>query len=60
MTSEFRIRVTMLDGKQPTWEMMHKGAVIGEMSFIEVVEFAAQAASVLRYQPHPQTGRLMT
>jgi hypothetical protein len=56
MTSEFRIRVTMLDGKQPVWEMLHKEAVIGELSFIEVVEFAAQAASVLRYQPH-QKGR---
>jgi hypothetical protein len=52
MTSEFRIRVTMLDGKQPKWEMMHHEAVIGEMSFIEVVEFAAQSASVLRYQDH--------
>jgi hypothetical protein len=55
MTSEFRIRVTMLDGKRPVWEMMHKGTVIGELSFIEVVEFAAQAASVLRYQDHEFT-----
>jgi hypothetical protein len=52
MTSEFRIRVTMLDGKQPVWEMMHKDAVIGELSFVEVIDFAAQATSVLRYQDH--------
>jgi hypothetical protein len=52
MTSEFRIRVTMLDGKQPKWEMMHHEAVIGEMSFLQVVEHAAQSASVLRYQDH--------
>jgi hypothetical protein len=43
----------MLDGKQPKWEMMHHEAVIGEMSFLQVVEHAAQSASVLRYQDHP-------
>lgn len=52
MTPTFRIRVTMLDGRSPKWEMMQNDTVIGEMGFIDVVEFAAQAASVLRYQGH--------
>jgi hypothetical protein len=49
MSPTFRIRVTMRDSRHPILEMMHNDAVIGELSFLDAVEFATQAASVLRW-----------
>ena len=49
MNPTFRIRVTMRDSRQPILEMMHNESVIGELSFLDAVEFATQAASVLRW-----------
>lgn len=46
------IRVTMgTDGRTPDYELMVEGVKICELTFIEVLEFATQATSALRWYP---------
>ncbi len=46
------VRVVMgPDGKTPTYEVMHNGYKVCELSFIEVLELGAQCTSALRWYP---------
>ena len=50
MTQRIAIRVTLAkDGKTPTYELMHSGSKICDLSFVDIVEFIMQAASSLRW-----------
>ena len=45
------IRVTLAkDGKTPVRELMFDGMKVGDISYIELVEFIMQATSSLRYE----------
>jgi hypothetical protein len=51
MTQKMAIRVTLgPDGKTPVRELMFNGHKIGEISYVELIEFLMQAASSLRYE----------
>ena len=51
MHAKLAIRVTLAkDGKTPVRELMYEGFKVGELSFIETVEFVMQASSSLRYE----------
>lgn len=45
------IRVTLAkDGKTPVRELMLDGMKVGDISYVELVEFIMQATSSLRYE----------
>ncbi|MBZ9759516.1 hypothetical protein LB553_01265 [Mesorhizobium sp. CA8] len=49
--SKLRIRVDLgPDGKTPSYELLHNGLKICDLSFVDVVEFLTQAASSLRWE----------
>jgi hypothetical protein len=51
MTQKMCIRVTLgPDGKTPVRELMFNGHKVGDISYIELVEFIMQATSSLRYE----------
>jgi hypothetical protein len=51
MTQRLAIRVTLeKDGKTPKRELLYEGLKIGDVSYIELVEFIMQATSSLRYE----------
>ena len=56
MTPATRIRVTMQeDGKTPVWELMiHDTVAYRFDGYIEALEHAVQAVSVMRYVSHPR------
>ena len=51
MTQKLAIRVSLAeDGKTPVREVMYEGRKIGEVSYVETIEFVMQATSSLRYE----------
>lgn len=51
MTARAYIRVTMAeDGKTPQRELMLDGQKVADLSYFEVLEFAMQAVSSLRFE----------
>ena len=51
MKQKIAIRVTLAkDGKTPVRELMFDGMKVGDISYIELVEFIMQATSSLRYE----------
>lgn len=45
------IRVSLgEDGKTPVREVIFDGKKVGEISYVELIEFLAQAPSTLRYE----------
>lgn len=51
MRQKFYVRVSLAeDGKTPIREVIFDGEKIGEVSFIDLVEFLTQAPSTLRYE----------
>lgn len=50
MNDKLRIRVSLgPDGKTPTWELLHQGVKICDLSYVELVEHALQSTSALRW-----------
>ena len=46
------VRVVMgTDGKTPTYDLMHEGYKMCEMSYLDVLQLAMQATSALRWYP---------
>lgn len=43
---KFYVRTNKYDGKAPTYEMMHGGVKVGDISFLELMELMAQLAVV--------------
>jgi hypothetical protein len=51
MTNKAYIRVSLAqDGKTPVRELMYDGLKIGELSYVDLIEFIMQATSSLRYE----------
>lgn len=45
------IRVSLAkDGKTPVRELMYEGQKIGDVSYVDLIEFVMQATSSLRYE----------
>ncbi len=50
MSDKLTIRVSLgADGKTPTWELMHEGTKVCDLSFTELVEHNVQTASSVRW-----------
>ncbi|WP_165778476.1 hypothetical protein [Mesorhizobium wenxiniae] len=51
MTQKLAIRVTLgKDGKTPVRELMYDGLKVGDISYVDLIEFVMQATSSLRYE----------
>ncbi|WP_287323705.1 hypothetical protein [Mesorhizobium sp.] len=51
MTQKIAIRVSLAkDGKTPVRELMYDGLKVGDISYVELIEFVMQATSSLRYE----------
>jgi hypothetical protein len=51
MTQKIAIRVSLSkDGKTPVRELMFDGMKVGDVSYVELIEFIMQATSSLRYE----------
>lgn len=51
MTQKLYIRVSLAeDGKTPVRELMHDGRKVGEISYVDLIEFIMQATSSLRFE----------
>lgn len=51
MTQKVCIRVSLgKDGKTPVRELMFDGLKVGDVSYVELIEFIMQATSSLRYE----------
>jgi hypothetical protein len=51
MTQKVCIRVSLAkDGKTPVRELMYDGLKVGEISYVELIDFIMQATSSLRYE----------
>lgn len=51
MTQKMCIRVSLgQDGKTPVRELLFNGHKVGDISYVEVIEFIMQATSSLRYE----------
>lgn len=51
MTQRIAIRVTLgKDGRTPVRELLFDGLKVGEVSYVELIEFVMQATSSLRYE----------
>lgn len=44
MTRKFYIRSNKFEGQSPTYDLMHGGVKLGEMSYLELMELLAQIA----------------
>jgi hexokinase len=43
---KFYVRTNKYDGKAPSYDLMHAGVKLGEISFLELMELLAQIAVV--------------
>jgi hypothetical protein len=51
MTQKMAIRVTLgQDGRTPVRELMFNGHKVGDISYVELVDFIMQATSSLRFE----------
>jgi hypothetical protein len=51
MTQKLAIRVTLgKDGKTPVRELIYDGLKVGDVSYVDLIEFVMQATSSLRYE----------
>ena len=51
MTQKIAIRVTLeKDGKTPKRELLYDGFKVGDVSYVELVDFIMQATSSLRFE----------
>lgn len=51
MSQRMAIRVTLgQDGKTPVRELMYDGLKVGDISYVELIEFIMQATSSLRFE----------
>ncbi|MBZ9873059.1 hypothetical protein LB542_19620 [Mesorhizobium sp. BR1-1-9] len=51
MTQKLCIRVTLeKDGKTPKRELLYDGLKVGDISYVELVDFIMQATSSLRFE----------